>query len=377
MLPNLSSFLVLPEATFSFEPNFEFLDSTAILDLVDAFSPDAAAFVLDGIDTLNTATGDFDITSGVLSGTLVPLEGDAITIEIDAPTLLTEAGELLADAVGDLSLVGGIVNANLTIGDTLYEVTDFDLATFAADGFDFLVSEVETAFPIDDGALLVDIETPLGLLAGVIDLAGGDLDIDLATPAGDLDFSVPFSPEAQIEFDVPTPVGDAAAVVNFFTGNIEVPLAFGMGFDIPLDSLSGELALSDGTATLALDTPLSDVLGQVETSFEVDELVGDAVFDFLTGVSIDASLLGSQLDLLATSTADETFETSVDLAALNEAAIATLTETNGALSLDSGLLSGTVSVGADTIEVAESVDDLFSLLTGPLSDLLALSPAAV
>ncbi|MEM6518844.1 MAG: hypothetical protein AAF722_05855 [Cyanobacteria bacterium P01_C01_bin.70] len=377
MLPNLSSFLVLPDATFSFTPDFEFLDSTAVLDLVAAFSPDAEAFVLDGIDTLATATGDFDITSGVLSGTLAPAEGEPIAIEVDAPTLLTEVGALLDGAIGDLSLVGGIANASLTFDDAVYELVDFDLATFASDGLNFVLSEIETAFPIDDGALLVSAETPLGLLEGAIDFANGDLDIDLATPAGDLEFIVPFSPEAQIEFDVPTPVGDATAIVNFFTGNIEVPLAFDTGFDIPLDSLSGELALSDGTATLALDTPLSDVLGQVETSFEVDEMVSDAIFDFLIGVSIDASLIGSQLDFLATSTTGEPFETSVDLAALNEEAIAFLTETSGTLSLDSGLLTGTVALGADTVEVAESVDNLLDLLTSPLGELLALSPAPV
>jgi len=356
-------------ADLSVTPDSEFLSTTALLDLVAAFSTDAEAFLLDGIDTLATSTGAFTITEGVLEGSLSTESGETLPVLIDGPGLLGEAVDLLSTAIGSLSLVNGIVVADLAIDDELYEVVDFDLATFAADGLSFLLSELDTTLPIEAGQLLLSTETELGLFEGIIDLTGGILDIDVTTPAGDLDFALPFEPDDQVL--IPTPIAGVEAIVNFASGNVELPI-FGMNFDIPFETLFGNLELSDGIATLNIDTPL----GPISSELAIADLVGSTVIDYLTGVSIDAELLDGQLDLLANS-GTESFETTVDLLALGATAIDTLTQTNGDLLLDSGLLTGSASLGEESFEIAETVDSLVDLLTTPFSDLLALSPAAI
>lgn len=367
MLPNL--FSSLTESDFSFTPDTEFLNE-AVLDLVTAISPDAAAFLGEGLETLETATGELSITAGLLEGVLTTETGEVLPIMVNGPEVLAEAGALLVEAIGSLSLENGFVNGALAIGDDLYEVVNFDLAAFAATGFDFLLSEIDAEIPIVAGQFLIDTETDFGLFAGVIDVTGGLFDVDLTTPAGDLDFTIPFSPDAQ--FAVPNPLDGTAVIINFFTGNVEVPLIPGLSFEVPLDDLFGELALSEGIATLAVDT----FLGPVEVSFAVDELVGDLVFDTLTGVAIEAELLGGNLDFFADS-GSETFETVIDLNELNAEVVETLVQTNGDLILDSGLLTGIVAVGDEEFAIAETVDNLVDLLTTPLSDLFALSPAAI
>jgi len=369
MLPNLLSALTETTADLSVTPNSEFLSTTALLDLVAAFSPDAEAFLLDGIDTLATATGAFTLTDGVLEGDLTTASGETLPVLIDGPGILSEAGELLSAAIANLSLADGLVVADLAIDDEIYEVVDFDLATFAADGLSFLLSELDTTIPIEAGQLLLSTETELGLFEGIIDLTGGMLDIDLTTPAGDLDFAIPFEPDDQLL--IPTPIAGIDAIVNFATSNIDIPI-FGTSFAIPFDTIFGNLELSDGIANLSIDTPFGPIAGEVA----IAELVGSTIFDYLTGVSIDAELLDGQLGLLATS-GTESFETTVDLAALNAAAIDTLTQTNGDFLLDSGLLTGSASFGEESFDIAETVDSLVDLLTTPFSDLFALSPAAI
>ena len=370
MLPNLID-SVLESVDVDLTLDEDFFDNS-LSELLAAVSPEAEALLLDGVDTLIDATGELAIAAGVLEGTVSTPEDGPLPILFDAPAALTELGDLLADASGSLSLVDGILNAVLDLDDEQYEIIEFDLATFAADGLSFLVSEAEAVLPIVNGTLLISEETPLGLVEGAIAFGGGTLDVDVETPAGDLDLIMPFSPDTQFAFAIPTPLGSADANVNFFTGNIEIPLSPGFDIEVPLDSLNGELALDDGTATLTLDT----LLGPITTDFEVDDLVSDTVVDFLAGVTLDAQLLTGQLDILATS-GEEAITTAFDLIDLNNQAIEFLAETNGDFSLDEGLLSGFISVGADTIDIEQSVEDLLDLLAVPLNELLALAPSAV
>ena len=369
MLPNL--FSDLTNSDFSFTPDTEFLNE-AVLDLIAAISPDAEAFLIEGVNTLATATGELSITAGRLEGALTTETGESLPIAVNGPDVLAVAGALLEEVVGGLSLENGFVNGVLAIDDDLdfYEIIDFDLAAFAADGFDFLLSEIEADIPIINGQFFVNTETEFGLFAGVIDVTGGVFDVDMATPVGDLDFTIPFSPEAQ--FAVPGPFGSPEITIDFFEGVVDVPLFPGFSFEVPLNEISGGLALSEGIATLTVDS----LFVPVEVSFAVDELVGDIVFDTLTGVAIGASLIEGELDFFADSGSD-TFETTLDLNALTADLVETLVETNGDLSLESGLLTGTVSVGDDEVAIAETVDSLVDLLITPFSDLLALSPAAI
>lgn len=373
MLPNLIDSLL--ESVDAIEGDLilqeDFLENS-VSELLTAISPGAEALLLDGIDTLTEATGELAIAAGVFEGSLSTPTDGLLPLLFDAPAALTELGDLLAEASGSLSLTDGILNAVLELDDDQYDIVEFDLASFAAEGLSFLISEAEATLPIVNGTVLISEATPLGMVEGAIAFGGGALDVDIESPAGALDFVIPFSPDTQFAFAIPTPLGTADVNVNFFTGLIEVPLFPGFDVELPLDSINGELELDDGTATLTLDT----LVGPISTDFEVDALVSDTVIDFLTGVTLDAQLLTGQLDILATS-GEEAIATAFDLLDLNNQAIDFLEETNGDLSLDAGLLSGSVSFGAETLDIEQSVDDLLDLLAVPLSDLFALAPDAV
>jgi hypothetical protein len=248
-------------------------------------------------------------------------------------------------------------------------VTEFDLATFEADGLSFLVSEVDSVFPIMDGTVFISEDTPWGVVEDAIAFGNGALDIAVESPAGAFDLALPFSPDAQFLFAVPTPFGTVDANVNFFTGNIEIPFLSGFDIEVPLNTLSGELALSDGDAALTFDT----VLGPFTAEFALDELVSDAAVDFLTGVTLDAQLLAGQLDVLATSGA-EAIATSFDLIDLNNQAVELAEQLDGEFSLGAGVLTGTASLGAEVIAIEQSVAGLTDLLEIPLSEVFSNLP---
>ena len=369
MLPNLINALVESLATAESTPNPDFFDAS-VFELLALVSPEAEAFLQDGIDTLIDATGDLTITAGVLEGTLTSDTSEILPLAFNAPVALAEVGEFLADASGTVSLANGIVNAALETGDTLYEVTEFDLATFAADGLSTLVSEVDTVVPIVDGTLLISEDTPLGLVEGAIAFGNGVLDVAVESPAGDFDLVMPFSPDAQFPFAIPTPFGAVDANVNFFTGNIELPLFSGFDIEVPLASLNGDLALSEGDAALTFDT----VFGSFTAEFELDDLVSDAAIDFLTGVTFDAQLLAGQLDILTTS-GSEAIATSLDLIDLNNQAIELVEQLDGAFTLGAGVLTGTASLGSEVTEIEQPVAELTDLLTTPLNEVLSRLPA--
>ncbi|NER80173.1 MAG: hypothetical protein F6K42_11445 [Leptolyngbya sp. SIO1D8] len=369
MLPNLLDNVISPLFDLTITPDQAFLETTSLLDIVSTISPDAATFLTSNLDELETTAGELIVSAGVISGSLIDASGEILLSgDFDAPTFLSEFGETLATASGQLSLVDGFVNTNFQFEDELFIIENFDLATFAADGFSFLLSSVETSIPLENGAFLISADTPFGPINSSIDIAGGDLDLSLETFAGDFDFAIDFGPEDQFPFSVSSPLGDIEAIINLDSGNIEVPL-FGNSTDIPLSSLSGELTVVDSIATLDLDTQV----GPISTSFEIAPFLNDVVVDTLTGITVDASLAQGQLNLLATQGSEE-FQTNVDLVALNDELVATLLETDGGFALGSGVLSGELMIGGDLLTVSQSVDDIAQLLTTPIGDLLTPSP---
>jgi hypothetical protein len=369
MLSDLISAVDSSDLTLDFIPDLASLETTSLLDAVATVSSEAEAFLTDGLSTLETATGELAIASGVISGELVTAAGESFVESFDAPTFFTEAATTIAAYSGELSLADGVVNAVLEGEGELFAIDNFDLATFAAEGFEFLVSSLETTIPIENGVFLIDAETAFGSVDGFVDVTGGDLDIVLNTFAGTLDVSLDFGPESQ--FAIPIPVGETTidAVVNLDSGNIEIPLLPGTDIEIPLSSLSGELVLSQGISTLSLDTQF----GPVSTEFDVSGFVAESVVDALTGLTADAGLIDGQLDLVATS-GDETFQTDVDLLDLNAQVVDALLQTDGSLSLGSGVVSGLVSLGEDALEVDTTIGEISDVLTTPIASLLKLSP---
>ncbi|MDB9525474.1 hypothetical protein PN498_05705 [Oscillatoria sp. CS-180] len=342
----------------------EFLDTTSVLDVVSAFSSDAEEFVVDGLALLETIDGTAAISDGLLGISLTSETGDVTAIDFDVLGFLTNLDVLIDQASGSLSLVEGIVNANLNFDGNAYVVEGFDLATFAAEGFDFLLSSIDTTIPIQQGAFVIGFETGLGPISGVIDIAGGDFNVLLDTPAGDIDFDFEFGADAQYAVTAPTPLGEVDININLQSGNIEIPLFADQIVPIPLSSISGELGLSDGTATIAIDT----LIGPIGASFAVDEIVSDFVTDALTGVAVDASLIGGQVDLVASS-GTETFETAVDITDFTSQAFGLVSQVEGSVAITDGVVTGSGTVGEEPFNIEQTIASLGQLLSVPIADI--------
>ena len=366
MLPNFTD---LSNIVLEVIPDEDFLDTTSLLDIVDTFSSDTANFVSETLEDLETATGEFTVNAGQVAGAFISDSVEVILDSFDLSEFIaTDLQELLSEASGSVSLLDGIANATFQLDEDLFTLENFDLATFAAEGINFLLSSIDAAIPIDSGTFLIQAETALGPINGTVGVADGSLDLDLDTFAGELDWSIDFGPEVVFPVQIPTDFGTFEALVNFDSGNLEIPIVPGAPVTIPLSSLSGEVQLNEGLATLSLDTQL----GPVNTSFAVSETINELVIDTLTGLTVDATLTEGQFDLLSTS-GMEVFETTLDLLNLSAQVGATLLETDGALTLENGLLSGLITVVQDSFTIEATIDELSNLLASPIGDLISLS----
>ncbi|PSN20039.1 hypothetical protein C7271_04210 [filamentous cyanobacterium CCP5] len=350
----------------------DFLETTTPLDLLSSISSLAETVLLAAVDELETATGILTVTTGGVDGTLTTGDGDLFSGGLDVPSLLSEVGATLANSTGSFSLAGGILNGAVTLDGVLYGLDNFDLARFAGNGFEFLLNAAEASIPLQNGAFLISAETGLGPLLGEIDIAGGDLDIAFDTPAGDFDVSLDFTPDDVFTFALPTALGNIDAIVNLDAGTVEIPVLLGSTLDIPLSDLSGSLALDGGMATLNIDTQF----GPISTNFDVNDLVNSLVVDPLTGLTVEATLDQGQLNLVSTR-GTETFEMSADLVALNQQLVDAALQTNGSLSVEDGLFSGSLSVGPSLFAVDGTFADIEQFLSTSLGELLAPAATAV
>ena len=358
---------IISEADLMFTPDPDFFNTTSILDIVGGISPTVEALLLSGLDEAASATGEFTITSGAITGSLTTSTQDIFPISFDASGFLESLRPTLSSASATVSLTEGIVNATYEFGDLAGEVVEFNLASFAAGGLQTLITWIDTSVPIENGALQIGIDTFLGPINGSIDFTGGDLDIALDTFLGDFDFSFDFDSDDQVVVgDIGFPLGDI--VINFDTGNVEL----GAVPPIPLSSLSSDISLQDGIATISVSTPI----GTFEPSFDLGELVNDVVFDTLTGLGVEASLLDGQFELLATRDSEQ-FQTSINLPEQLDDLVATVDQINGGFSLGAGVLSGELSIGQDNVfAISETVENIGGLLTTALGDILDLPPSA-
>ncbi|MEL6762232.1 MAG: hypothetical protein AAFO87_00995, partial [Cyanobacteria bacterium J06607_6] len=96
MLSNLFNSIASEDALLSVVPDSDFFETTSVLDLVSTVSAEAEAFLLDGLETLETAVGEISIDAGVFDGILTTAT-DTFSALFDGPEFLTEAIELLAD----------------------------------------------------------------------------------------------------------------------------------------------------------------------------------------------------------------------------------------------------------------------------------------
>lgn len=300
-------------------PNLSQLSITPVLEQGVEFITDVTDS--EGFITLDGASLVGEITT---DGSIRSFSTD---VSGDIDNFLQDTRDFLANIIGIASLNDGLFQGDVTINDTPYAIS-LDITESITDGLTNVLSTADVTLPFVNGVFDVEFSA-LGDIEGTIDFAGGDLDLDLSTPLGPVDTSLAFPEDAQ--FDVPVDfLGISELELDLAVGVLRLPI-LNTTLELPLDSFSGELSLSDGLVGLTLENfPIP-----VETTFEVGPLasqVAIALTDDLSGeLTIDAGEIDGSI---SSSLGEFSLEASFDDLVLQASSV--IDQTTGALTLTDG-----------------------------------------
>jgi hypothetical protein len=198
----------------------------------------------------------------------------------------------------------------------------------------------------------------LGPVVGTVDVAGGDLNLDLNTPLGLFATVIDFGDEAQVPFDT----GAVSGVVNFNTGNVEVNLG-PIAARVPISAFSGDLALDDGRATLTTTLP---GLGQpLSVDLEVGPLASQAVVDWVR----DLTVAGTITDGLLAATLESPFgfeEIRFDTVAFTNQGAEFFAGVDGRIDIGGGVLTANLTTPLGDLEGTINLGNVAAFWNLPL-----------
>lgn len=296
------------------------------------------------LDNLDQISGVLEIQGGIVTGDLTLAEGTTLAVDLNIPAELQRLANLAATTNGTLTLNDGLLNASLTAGAETITLADFDLAALLGQGVLAATNSLEVTLPFTNGVFSLDFQTLLGPVVGTVDVAGGDLNLDLNTPLGLFATVIDFGDEAQVPFDT----GAVSGVVNFNTGNVEVNLG-PIAARVPISAFSGDLALDDGRATLTTTLP---GLGQpLSVDLEVGPLASQAVVDWVR----DLTVAGTITDGLLAATLESPFgfeEIRFDTVAFTNQGADFFAGVDGRIEISGGLLTADLTTPVGDLDGA-------------------------
>lgn len=373
---DLSSLLISPdmlslgEASLEVVPDDAFLSSNSLLTILAAFDPSFADLVASFATSLPEATGQVLITDGLVDVNLLLADGTTLAGSFDAPTTLQGFADLAAVSSGTVTLTGGILEAALTVDDQVVAVEGFDLAAVTSALVLDAINATDATVPFTNGAFTLDVETALGSISGLVDVAGGDLNIDLSTPFGQIAADIDFGPEAVVPFSVPVPfLGTINGVVNFDSGTITAPLGFLGDFTVPIAALSGSLSLVDGVASLNTTVPFAGTTVPVATDIALGPLASEYVAGFIQDLTATATLTDGVLNASVASPLG-LFETVFDVVAFTNQGANFFAGIDGVIDLGGGIATAAITTPLGDINDSFDLATLAPILETPLATLV-------
>jgi hypothetical protein len=373
---DLSSLLISPDtlslgdANLEVVPDDAFLSSNSLLTILAAFDPSFADLVASFATSLPEATGQVLITDGLLDVNLLLADGTTLAGSFDAPTTLQGFADLAAVSNGTVTLTGGILEVALTTDDQGVAVEGFDLAAVTSALVLDAINATDATVPFTNGAFTLDFETALGPVSGLVDVAGGDLNIDLSTPFGQIAADIDFGPEAVVPFSVPVPfLGTINGVVNFDSGTITAPLGFLGDFTVPIAALSGSLSLVDGVASLNTTVPFAGTNVPVATDIALGPLASEYVAGFIQDLTATATLTDGVLDASVASPLG-LFETVFDVVAFTNQGANFFAGIDGVIDLGGGIATAAITTPLGDINDSFDLATLAPILETPLATLV-------
>lgn len=289
-----------------------------------------AAPLLPSLPTLRQSSGSLTFNNGQLTSRFNTPSGET-NRTLSIPQLTTEVSTALQQLQGTLTFDQGNLTSNLTTPTG----TSTGTVPFAQEvsGFvDDIVRSFSGTVPFSGGKLNVDIPTPFGAVKGTIEFGNGALVSNLDTPLGSYFSSIDFSAQDQFPFTF----SGLPGVVNFNDGLVVldlVPQTQGEEIAVPINALSGNIAFSNGQATLSIPTPL----GSFATNFDLSALVAETVTDALSGSGSVTFTNG--IAAIDASGGLGTVRTTLNLPQLAQEFGTLLANTQGTVRFDQGILT--------------------------------------
>ncbi|MBW4463337.1 MAG: hypothetical protein KME47_24315 [Nodosilinea sp. WJT8-NPBG4] len=287
------------EAVVEFTPSESFFSSTSVLTLLTAFDPGFADLVSDFASALPDATGQISVEDGLFDANLLLADGTTLTGTFDAPTTLRDFADLAAVSDGTFTLDGGILEAAIATDGQTATLSPVDLSAAASTFLLDAINAIDATVPFTNGAFILDdLVTALGPISGTVDVAEGDLNLDLATPFGQLVADIDFEDDAVFPFATALPlVGDINGAVDLNSGNIVASLGAYGDLSVPLSTVTGSLNLADGLASLDASIPIGSGLSlPVATELAIGPVASEYVAGFVQDLNGTGTLTDGILD---------------------------------------------------------------------------------
>jgi hypothetical protein len=349
----------------SIEPNYAFLGTFGSFSLLGAFSPSLANVVADLVAGISDISGTVTIVDGLLSSDLNLPDGSLLEGELNIPETLATFADLAADTSGLAELADGIFSAEITTGDQSLIIDGFDVAAFTSDLVLETINGINTSVPFEKGAFTFTEETSLGSISGSVDLGGGDLNLDLLTPFGDIVADIDFGEGAVVPFVVPTSIGNIEAAIDFNAGDVVAFIDAIGNIAVPIAEISGEVALADGIATFSTDLPF---VGTVETELEIGPLASEYVAGFLQDLGATATITDGLIEANLES-AFGNLATIFDAVAFTNDGADFFSQVSGDLTFENGNLLVTLSTPLGDVDNVFDLGAVAGLLDVPLGDI--------
>jgi hypothetical protein len=359
------------EAVVEVIPDDAFFSSNSVLSLLAAVDPSFADLVADLAGALPDATGQVTITEGLFDVNLSLADGTTLIGTFDAPATLQTYADLAAVSNGTVTLSGGILEAAIAADGQTATLPAFDLSTAASTLVLDVINAIDTTVPFTNGAFALDLPTALGPISGTLDVAGGDLNIDVVTPLGQLVADVDFNDDAVFPFSAPVPMlGNIDGVVDFNSGNIVAPLGPLGNAVIPLSSLSGTLTLLDGIASLETSVPLTPGLGvPVSTDIELGPMASEYAAELVQDLNGSGTLTDGVLDA-SIGTPLGLFETVFDVVEFTTQGADFFAGIDGLIEVGSGIATAALTTPLGEINDSFDLATLAPALETPIAELI-------
>jgi hypothetical protein len=370
ILPIGPDLLTLENASLEVVPDDAFLSSNSLLSILAAFDPGFADLVASFAETLPDTVGQVLITDGLFEADLLLADGTALGGSFDAPTTLRGFADLAAVSNGTVTLAGGILEAAFTVDEQVVAVEGFDLAAVTSALVLDTINAIDATVPFTNGAFTLDVETALGPVSGIVDLAGGDLNIDLSTPFGQITADIDFGDEAVIPFSAPVPFfGTIDGVADLNQGIITAPVGLFGNVAVPISALSGSLSLADGVASIATSVPFAGISVPVSTDIELGPLASEYVAQFVQDLTATGTITDGVLEASVESPLG-LFEAVFDVVAFTNQGADFFAGTDGVIDLSGGIATAAISTPLGDFNDSFDLTTLALTLETPLAELV-------